>query len=277
MKQMRSAILAVLAAASLAAAALAQGVPPDATMRGFQPSGDYILVVNGNPVPAAEIYKNDQIPAILILTSALPSPVLMTPRSGNVETVNLMKVAKQKDGTVDLLADAVLAPVGPFQLEGSNPTFTYQGKKVSLTPRPALRGLRKGSELLANIPEYVHNSSGYKPNAAAIAALKGDRKPVTVHVVFGSWCPHCRQHVPLLLKVENEVKNPNIKFEYYGIDTPPDGWKDPEVKRLGVKGIPTAIVYINGLQAGRLESAADWDAPEVALSKVINAATGKGK
>jgi len=276
MKQMRSAILAVLAAASLAAAALAQGVPSDATLRGFQPSSDYILVVNGDPVPAAEIYKNDQVPAILILTSKLPSPVLMTPRSGNVETVNLMKVAKQKDGTVDLLADAVLAPVGAFQLEGGNPTFTYQGKKVSLTPKPALRGLRKGPELLASIPEYVRNSKGYTPNAAAIAALKADRKPVTVHVVFGSWCPHCRQHVPLMLRVENEVRNPNIKFEYYGIDNPPDGWKDPEVKRLGVKGIPTAIVYVNGIQAGRIEGEA-WSTPEVALSKVINGATGKGR
>jgi len=277
MKQMRSTILAVLAAASLAAAALAQGVPSDATLRGFQPTSEYILLVNGDPVPAAEIYKNDQVPAILILTSALPSPMLMTPRSGNVETVNLMKVAKQKDGTVDLLADAVLAPAGAFQLDGANPTFTYQGKKVSLTPRPALRGLRKGSELLASIPEYVRNSSGYKPNAAAVAALKADRKPVTVHVVFGSWCPHCRQHVPLMLRVENEVRNPNIKFEYYGIDNPPDGWKDPEVKRLGVKGIPTAIVYVNGVQAGRIEGATDWEAPEVALSKVINGPAGKGK
>lgn len=275
MKQMRSAILAVLTAAALAVAASAQGVPSDATLRGFQPTSDYILVVNGDPVPGAQIYKND-LPAILILTSALPSPVLMTPRSGSVETVNLMKVAKQKDGSVDLLADAVLSPVGPFQLDGSNPTFTYQGKKVALTPKPALKGLRKGSELLANIPEYVHNSQGYKPNAAAIAALKADRKPVTVHVVFGSWCPHCRQHVPLMLRVENEVRNPNIKFEYYGIDNPPDGWKDPEVKRLGVKGIPTAVVYVNGVQAGRIEGA-DWDKPEVALSKVINGSTGKGK
>jgi thiol-disulfide isomerase/thioredoxin len=275
MKQLRSAIMAVLAAASLAAAASAQGVPSDATLRGFQPNGDYVLVVNGNPVPGAEIYKND-LPAILILTSALPSPVLMTPRSGSVATVNLMKVAKQKDGSVDLLADAVLAPVGPFQLDGSNPTFTYQGKKVVLAPRPALKGLRKGSELLANIPEYVHNSQGYKPNAAAITSLKADRKPVTVHVVFGSWCPHCRQLVPLMLRVENEVRNPNIKFEYYGIDTPPDGWKDPEVQRLGVKAIPTAIVYVNGVQAGRIESEA-WRSPDVALSKVINGATGKGK
>lgn len=276
MKQMRSATLAVLAVASLAAAARAQGVPSDATLRGFQPTSDYVLVVNGDPVPAAEIYKNEQMPAILILTSALPSPVLMTPRAGKVETVNLMKVAKQKDGTVDLLADAVLSPVGPFQLEGANPTFTYKGKKVILTPKPALKGLRRGSDLLANIPEYVRNSQGYKPNAAAIAALRSDRKPVTVHVIFGSWCPHCRQHVPLMLRVENEVRNPNIKFEYYGIDNPPDGWKDPEVKRLGVTGIPTAIVYINGIQAGRIEGDA-WNNPEVALSKVINGATGKGK
>jgi thiol-disulfide isomerase/thioredoxin len=276
MKQMRSAILAVLAVASLAAAARAQATPSDSMLRGFQPTSEYILVVSGDPVLTAEIYKNDQIPAILILTSKLPSPVVMMPRAGNVQTVNLMKVSKQKDGSVDLFADAILAPIGPFQLEGENPTFTYQGKKVSLTPKPAVRGLRRGQELLASIPEYVRNSQGYKPNAAAIAALKGDRKPVTVHVVFGSWCPHCRQHVPLMLRVENEVRNPNIKFEYYGIDNPPDGWKDPEVKRLGVKGIPTAIVYVNGVQAGRIEGDA-WNTPEVALSKVINGSTGKGK
>jgi thiol-disulfide isomerase/thioredoxin len=275
MKQMRTAVLAVLAFA-LTAVSGAQAVPSDSTLRGFQPTSEYILVVNGAPVPAAEIYKNDKIPAILIMSSALPSPVLMTPRAGNVETVNLMKISKQKDGSVDLFADAVLSPVGPFQLEGENPTFTYQGKKVSLTPKPALRGLRKGADLLANIPEYVRNSNGYTPNAAAIAALRADRKPVTVHVVFGSWCPHCRQHVPLMLRVENDVKNPNIKFEYYGIDNPPDGWKDPEIKRLGVSAIPTAIVYVNGIQAGRIEKEA-WNNPEVALSKLVSGATGKGK
>jgi thiol-disulfide isomerase/thioredoxin len=277
MTQMRSAALAVLAIALVAmglltapAASRAQGVPSDSTLRGFLPSGDYVLVVDGKPVPAAEVYKNDRIPAILILTSALPSPVLLTPRAGNVETVNLMKVAKQKDGSVDLLADAVLAPVGSIQVEGESPTFTYQGKKVSLTPKPALTGLHKGEDLLANLPEYVHNSKAYTPNAAAVAALKADRKPVTVHVVFGSWCPHCRQHVPLLLRVEDAVRNPNIKFEYYGIPSPPDAWKDPEVKRLGVKAIPTAVVYMNGVQAGRIEGAEAWDTPEVALSKIVS-------
>jgi len=271
MTQKRSALLALMTIGLLAAAAQAQSAPSDSTLRGFLPTSDYILLVNGAPVPAAEVYKNDRIPAILILTSALPSPVMLTPRAGNVESVNLMKVSKQKDGSVDLFADAVLAPIGPFQLEGENPTFTYGTKKVSLSPKPALTGLHKGADLLASLPEYVRTSRAYAPNAASVAALKKVSKPVTVHVVFGSWCPHCRQHVPLMLKVESVVNNPNLKFEYYGIKSPPDGWKDPEVVRLGVKGIPTAIVYVNGIQAGRIEGD-PWNAPEVALAKAI---TGK--
>lgn len=270
MTQKRSALLATLAVVlSLAApaASRAQGMPSDSVLQGFEPSSEYALVVNGKPVPA-EIYQNG-IPAILILSSALPSPVMLTPRTGNVETVNLMKVSKQKDGSVDLFADAVLAPIGQFAMEGENVTFTTDGRKVSLNPKPALTGLRGGQALLASLPEYLRTARGYTPNAAAIAALKKANRPVNVRVVFGSWCPHCRQHVPLMLRVENAVANPNVKFEYYGIPKPPDAWKDPEVKRLGVKGIPTAIVYVNGVQAGRIEGEA-FNAPEVALAKIVS-------
>jgi thiol-disulfide isomerase/thioredoxin len=272
MTQKRSAVLAValLAIGLLAAPAptRAQGAPSDSALRGFLPTSDYVLTINGGPVPA-EIYRNDRVPAILIITSSLPSPVMLTPRAGNVETINLMKISKQKDGSIDLFSDAVLAPIGQFDITGESPTFTYQGKKVSLTPKPALTGLHKGADLLDSLPEYVRASRAYTPNAAAIAALKKANRPVTVHVVFGSWCPHCRQHVPLMLRVENAVGNPNVKFEYYGIASPPDGWKDPEVKRLGVTGIPTAIVYVNGIQAGRIEGN-PWSSPEVALAKIVS-------
>jgi thiol-disulfide isomerase/thioredoxin len=276
MTQKRSALLAapVLALAAIvllaaAATSRAQGMPSDNTLRGFLPNSDYTVMINGAPVPAAEVYRNDRIPAILILTSALPTPVMLTPRAGKVESVNLMKVSKQKDGSVDLFADAVLAPVGTIQVEGENPTFTYGTKKVSLNPKPALTGLHKGADLLATLPEYVRTSRAYVPNAASIAALRKISKPVTIRVVFGSWCPHCRQHVPLMLKVESEAKNPNLKFEYYGVGNPPEGWKDPEVKRLGITGIPTAIIYENGLQSGRIEGE-PWDAPEVALVKALS-------
>jgi thiol-disulfide isomerase/thioredoxin len=277
MKQMRSAALAFLAAALLALPAAVQAqVPSDGVLRDFEPNGDYMLMLNGKPV-AAEIYLNDRIPAFLVLSSSLASPVMLTPRTSSVQTVNLMKVSKQKDGSVDLLADAVLAAAGQFQTVGEDIKFSVEGKSLSLTPKPALTGLHPSADLLKNLPDYLHNAQGYTPNAAAVAALRKTAKPTTIRIVFGSWCPHCRQHVPMMLRVENEIKNPKIKFEYYGLPKPPDAWKDPEVKRLGVKGVPTGVVYVNGIQAGRIEGTA-WNAPEVELNKILNGGgAAKGK
>jgi thiol-disulfide isomerase/thioredoxin len=279
MTHKRSTILAALALTLLAVPSVsrAQGVPSDSVLRGFQPSGEYVLIVDGKRVPRAEIYKNDKLPAILLLTSALPSPVLLTPRAGTAETVHIMKVAKQKDGTVDLLADAVLAPIGQFAMNGENVTFSYEGRKVSLNPKPPLIGLHKAAELKAHSPEYTHVASAYKPNGAAIASLKKEALPVTVKVVFGSWCPHCQQHVPYILRVEDELKGSKIKFEYFGLAKPPDGWKHPEVKRLGVKGVPTGIVYVNGREVGRIVGDDAWNAPEVLLNKIVNGRAVKGK
>lgn len=273
MKHKRSVVVAAVAAVALALLALpsvshaqsAQSVPSDSLLRGFQPIGEYTLVVDGKPVPAAEVYQNERVPAILILTSALSSPLMLTPRAGSVETVNLMKVAKQKDGSVDLLADAVLAPAGQFKTEGDKVSFTYQGKQVSLDPRPALLGLKTNADVKAYLPDYVRGARIYTPNSAAIAELRKKSLPVTVRVFFGSWCPHCRQHVPLLLRVEDEVKNPRIKFEYFGL---PRDFNDPEAKKVGIRSVPTGIVYVGGKEVGRIISDG-WNAPEVLLNKIL--------
>jgi thiol-disulfide isomerase/thioredoxin len=278
MTRKNSAILAALAIAALAAPSVSrtQGVPADGVLRDFQPSGEYALIVDGVPVPKAEVYQNDNIPAILVLTSALPSPVLLTPRTGNVETVHIMKVAKQADGTVDLLADAVLAQVGRFEMSGENVKFAYQGKRVSLNPKPPLTGLRQGAELKAHNPEYARSASVYQPNGAAIAALKTEPKAVKVRVFFGSWCPHCRTHIPFLLRVEDELKGSQVTFEYIGLPRPPQAWQDPEVKRLKIGGVPTGIVYVGGKEVGRI-TGEGWNAPEVLLNKIVKSPAAKGR
>jgi thiol-disulfide isomerase/thioredoxin len=279
MKHTRSAVLAVLALLAVPAlpvVAHAQGViPSDAVLRGFQPSGEFVLIVDGVPVPAAEIYQNDRVPGMLILTSALPSPVLLSPRTQQVETVNLMKVSKQKDGSVDLLADAVLSPAGQFTTEGENVAFVFQGKKVRLNSRPALLGVKSNADLKEYLPDYVRNARNYTPNAAAVADLKKVGSPVTVRVYFGSWCPHCRQHVPLLLKVEDQVQNPKLRFEYYGL---PRDFNDPEAKKAGIHSVPTGIVYVNGKETGRI-TGEGWTSPEVLLDRIVSgpAKTAKGK
>jgi thiol-disulfide isomerase/thioredoxin len=281
MMHKRSAVLATLALALLAlpSASRAQGVPSDSLLQDFQPIGEYVLIVNGKPA-GAEIYQNEKIPAILVMSSSLPSPVLLTPRAGRVETVHIMKIAKQKDGSVDLLADAVLAQIGQFQMTGENVAFTYEGRKVSLNPKPPLIGLHKGTELKQHNPMYARTANTYAPNGAAIASLKkSPKQPVTVRVYFGSWCPHCRQHVPLILKVEDQLQGSPVKFEYFGLKRPPEGWQDPEIKRLKVNGVPTGIVYQGGKEIGRI-TGESWNAPEIQLNKIVNGAAtqaAKGK
>jgi len=266
--------LLLLAAATVIPAArpaLGQAVPSDAVLRGFQRIGEYVVLVNGKEDKGAEIYQN-KLPAYLIIASSLPSPVLLNPRAGTVETVNLMKVAKQADGSVDLLADAALAAQGKFEIKGEAIAFTSEGKQVTLNPNPPLLGLKKNADLKAHNPEYARTAKGYTPNAASIAALKKEAQPVTVRVFFGSWCPHCRQHVPLLLKVEDLLGPSKIHFEYYGL---PHDFKDPEAQKQKIRGVPTAIVYVNGRETGRLETQ-DWAAPEVSLSKVLGVAPAPG-
>lgn len=283
MTHKRSALLTALAILLLAVAPSAvrsQAVPSDGVMRGFQSNGDYTLNVNGKPV-SAEIYQHPKLGIFLILSSSLTSPVLLTPGGGTVETVHIMKVSKKPDGTVDLLADAVLAPIGQFQMAGTgneSPTFTYEGKKVSLNPKPVLTGLRKGAELKTHNPEYVRTAQSYSLNGPAVESLKKETRPVTVRVMFGSWCPHCRQHVPYMLRLEDALKGTKstVKFEYFGLPKPPQAWSHPEVKKLNVRAVPTGIVYLNGREIGRIESQG-WNQPEVLLQKIVNGQAAKSK
>lgn len=267
----------LLALAAFAAATLPAGaqMPSDSVFRGFLRSGDFTLVVDGKDVPAAEIFKQDSLPALLILTSALPSPVLVTPRTGSVETVNLMKVAKQSDGSVDLLADATLAPQGQFQVDGGDVSFTVDGRRVMLKQRPPLLGLKRSAELKAYDPSFLDRARAYHPDGRVIAQLKKTSAPVTVRVFFGSWCPHCQHFVPRVVRVDDELKGTKVRFEYYGL--PQEKMSDdPEAKKVNVKGVPTGIVYVNGKEMGRLQGNS-WDAPEESLNGILNAAKSIGR
>src|SRR4029077_6178681 len=125
--------------------------------------------------------------------------------------------------------------------------LTVEGKPVYLRARPSLLGLKQASAVKAYLPDYVYGAKRYSPNAQAIAALKKQTRPATVRVYFGSWCPHWREHVPLMLKVEDQLKGSPAKltFEYFGLDR---GLQEPLAKQLDVHSVPTAIVYIDGRQ-----------------------------
>jgi thiol-disulfide isomerase/thioredoxin len=255
------ALLALISAGVLRLAA--QDVDP--TLHDFRPNGDYVLTVKGQAVPGDILYS-EHAGAMLILSSAFPSPVLLKQRAGTVETVSVMKVMKKADGTVDLLSGAVLAPQGQINLSGENVTFTADGKEGELRPKPPLLGLRSVWEVTAHNPEYKVGANNYTPNPQAISSLRKEARPVTVRVFYGSWCPHCRQMVPHAVKDEQQLKGSKINFEYFGV--PQRFGTDPEAKRLGINAVPTGIVYISGKEIGRIESSA-WESPESALVQIL--------
>ena len=257
--------LVALALATTGGAA-AQRVGSDSVLRDFQRNWDYLLSVDGKDVPGAEIYLAERVPAFLILTSSFASPILLTPRTGNVETVHIMKVLKKPDGSIDLMADAVLSASGKFTLEGENVTFAVGAKKAKLTPKPPLLGMKKSGDLKTHSPGYVKTAQAYAPNPSAMAALKKESKQVVVRVFFGSWCPHCKSHIPYILRIEDELKSGAIRFEYFGL---PRGLDTPEAQRQNIREVPQAIVLAGGREIGRIKGTADWEAPEVKLSRLL--------
>ena len=131
------------------------------------------MVVGGKLQPAAEIYALPSgVPAFLILSSALPSPVLLTPREGSVQTVQLMKILKRPDGTVDLMADAALSPQGDFDVVGEEVRFKSEGRSAVMQPRPALLGLKKAVDLTTYNPEYARRAKAYKPDDKSVQQLR---------------------------------------------------------------------------------------------------------
>jgi len=144
---------AALLTVILPASARAQNGP----VSDFLASGDYILEIAGKDVPKAEIYQSVYASSILVLSSELPAPVRLSPRTQSVETVNLMKIAKQPDGSITLLPDATLQPLGAFTFVDENVVFNVGGKACKLKERAPLVGLHPAADLKAYKPEYNRN------------------------------------------------------------------------------------------------------------------------
>jgi thiol-disulfide isomerase/thioredoxin len=264
-KAAAAALLSGLVALAPAPAA-GQRVGPDHVLRDFERTGDYRLVINGRQVPA-EIYMSQRVAAILVMSSAFLSPVLLTPGLGVAQTVNLMKVQKKPDGSIDLLADAVLSTQGALDIQDEEVHFKADGITAALVTAPPLLGPARADEVTAHNPEYLPRAASYTPNPQAVAALKKEQRPVTVRVFYGSWCPHCREIVPHVVKLEQLLRGSSkIRFEYFGL--PPNFGKEPPAVQNNIKAVPTGIVYLGGKEIGRVADNA-WTSPETALVTIL--------
>ncbi|MCP4656776.1 MAG: thioredoxin family protein [bacterium] len=245
---------------------LAAQVPANAPLKDFEPNGEFLFELDGRELEHAEVFFSERAVAYLILAPELASPLLVNPRTSSVVSVHLMKVARREGGTIDLLADATLDPVSQFEVKNHEVVFTLSGKTAKLKPRPPLLGRQSAQGLKDYDPQYARKAARYRPTSKYLETLKAQRKQVRVLVYFGTWCSTCKRVVPSTMKVADELRGSRIDFEYYGLVSPLTD--DPEAKRLGIHGVPTAVVFVSGEEAGRL-TGSQLVSPEAALSRLL--------
>jgi thiol-disulfide isomerase/thioredoxin len=234
---------------------------------GFEPVG-FDVTLNGKELEGAEVYQAESAGAFLILSEDLAAPVLLRLRDGQVETLNLMKVNHNPNGTVDVLADATLAPQGGFQVNADRTgvVFMVDAQTVEMKEKPPLLGSQQAAGLKSYDPHYERTAEAYAPSDPIVEKLREQSRDVKVSVFFGTWCGACKQMVPRIIAVADRLEGSKITFDFYGL---PRGISaDPEAGRMGIEAVPTGIVFIDGKEAGRI-SGNGWRVPELAINNLL--------
>ncbi len=255
-------LLAVLGGAALLAAPL--GAQTTGAMPGFQPTSEYVVWLDGASDPSGQVYVLNQSAAYLVLSDRLPSPLLLEPRAGVVRSLSLLKVAKQSDGTVTVLPQAVVADLGPFEVDLEGVRFTAEGREVELRAQPPYLGSGATEDLLAYSADYSREAALYVCSEPILRDLRAQPQPVRVRVFFGSWCPHCKLVMPRILKVAQQLAGSRIALEFYGL--PRDIGSDAEANRLGIDSVPTGVVLVGEREVARIN---DWKVPELAIREAL--------
>jgi thiol-disulfide isomerase/thioredoxin len=268
----RCAALAALAACLFAwcgAGALRAEEDAHALLKGFQRSGKYILLVDGTKAEKARIFHSRLAASYLILDAGLGSPLLVSPRTRSVQTVPEKMVVEREDGNVYLLADVEPCDVCPFRLVRGQVSFEVEDHKACLAPNPPLLGPLEAQDLLEHTPEYEREGALYEPDEKVIESLRAIDREVDVRVVFGSWCPTCRRYVPLLLRVEEALRDSEIRFRYHGIPPAPAVWSDPVFRSTGLRHVPVVEVRVGDKVLGRF-CGNECARPEDMLQRILD-------
>lgn len=256
-------IVATLLFSAIAASAQ---VPSDDLFSDFRPSGEFLIEVNGQKLADAELYKAERAGAYLILAPSLPSPLLVNARSRQVERISLLKVSKQSDGSIDLLADASFDTVGAFDIGDKRLSFLVDDKAFVLKEKPSLLGEQTPASLYEYDPSYKTAAGDYAIDAAIVEGLRTEKRDVEVQIYYGSWCPVCSRLVPKVLRLEEELGDSKIRFQYYGL--PRDMDSDPVTEKKDLHGVPTGVVMVDGKEVGRM-GGRELYKPEASLKKLL--------
>jgi thiol-disulfide isomerase/thioredoxin len=252
-------LLGALAAAPAPAAA---GPQP------FYLSGKRIVRVAGTIDEKARVYLGLGTPRAVILSPALGPPVYVASGEKTATVIEASRVQQSPDDPDAVLVDADGVTGGvPLTVDGLELRFAVAGKPVVLESRPPkLTGDLTADQLLAAIPEYRRNAKTYQPGKGDLRLLATITEPAEIDIFFGTWCPHCEQNVPRMIKVAQELNSPVLTFRYHGLSE--KFADDPLARQYQLQGVPVALVKRGDKLLARIEGPS-WARPEAALSAVL--------
>jgi len=266
----RPALVAAVLALALAWA-LAAGADPSSptTLKGFQRSGQYLLHASGKAIPDARIYYSRRAAAYLVLSDVFEYGVMILPRTRCVEKVTEEEMTEEDDGSIDVKKSTTPCSLGRYRLEGPDVVFKVGKVRARLEPKPPLLGGHLAAALIEHTPEYLRAAKVYKPDPKLMKELEASKKKARIQIFFGSWCSFCSRFLPNVLKVERLLKGKTkLHFEYFGLQPPPAAWVSPTATKMGVKKLPTGIIFIDGKEVGRIIGT-EWIRPERYLVKYL--------
>jgi hypothetical protein len=123
---------------------------------------------------------------------------------------------------------------------------------VSSLPGPQeITGPMTPEDIFQKCPGWQAVAAAYAPAPEAVDRLRGVSREVLVEVVLGTWCSDSKAHVSEFLKVLELADNPLIRAEYIAV--PEDKAKrSPDLQDKGIVKIPTFIIYVDGVEKGRI-------------------------
>jgi hypothetical protein len=266
---MRSSVLPVpVVVALLALLALCldvQGQEAHRSLRGFYPTGEFDLVVAGVK-REGEILFSRRAAAYLIAPAGSEEVYLLQQRLKTVSAISA-DLLRRENGDVDVPENAKIKQVGSFSLDSSGIRIQTPTLTGTLQSRPPLIGPHPAAVVLEHSPQYGLVQRAYRPDEDAIRRIDS-HAGARVEVIFGSWCPRCQQTLGKALRVESELKNGRVGFLFHGLPTPPAAWREARFLETHIKALPTAIVWVNKREAGRI-APNDWDRFEAALARIL--------
>ena len=211
------------------------------------------VYVDGHLDRAARILSADAGKKTAILLPGARKALLLDRETSTFSVVPRKAFAIAADGAgAELATDAVLKPGGAFQkVDSSASILSWKGKTVLVSRHQGLVGDVSEGALFAAVPVWRQLLEAYQPVPAAVAALSSEPRPVTMTVVFGTWCGDSKEFVPRILKTVHAAANPRISVKLVALD---NDFLHPQdvIARWRVINVPTVIVESGGVEVGRI-------------------------